>query len=238
MKRFAPSEYAGNGYEGVDMYQPKAVVWEATKKSGMEYTRFSCGLFMSVLATGTPKPVTDVGLREGRESGEEEALAGLRPWNFVLNMKAGTADLVNEGRGQMVVTDTRDVARFVWKALELERWPEDMAMRGDVVSFRELVGLLEKVQGRTFLIKENDLDGLLDEAAKDPSKAFYNQTRVAIEKGWAMVGDDLNRAFPDVKPVTARQYIEKWWSGVELGDPAWVENKTFGQKNMDRAASK
>lgn len=77
-KRFAPSEYAGQGYEGVDMYAGKAEVFEAVKASGLEFTRFNCGLFMSVLATGTPKGLTAVGEREGRQSGEEEALAGLR----------------------------------------------------------------------------------------------------------------------------------------------------------------
>lgn len=75
VQRFAPSEYAGNGYEGVEMYRPKAEVWKAVRKSGIpEYTRFNCGLFMSVLATGTPKEVTEVGLREGRQTGEQ------KPW--------------------------------------------------------------------------------------------------------------------------------------------------------------
>lgn len=153
-------------------------------------------------------------------------------------MRAGTADLAGDGSAKMVLTDTRDVARFVYRALELERWPEHLGMQGDVVSFQELVGMLEDVQGRKFSVKENDLDVLLDEAAKNPSKALYNQARVALQKGWAMVGDDLNRAFPDVKPVKARQFIEKWWSGLELEEPAWVDNKIFGQRDFDNAKTK
>ncbi len=77
--RFAPSEYAGRTNEGVDLYAGKEVVWKAVQTSGLEYTRFACGLFMSIMATGTPKPMTVVGEREGLKSGEEEALAGLRP---------------------------------------------------------------------------------------------------------------------------------------------------------------
>lgn len=231
VKRWAPSEYAGNGYEGVDLYQPKAVVWEATEKSGLEYTRFNCGLFMSVLATGTPKPPTEIGKREGLKTGEEEALAGLRPWNFVLNVKAGTADFAGDGTGPMVLTDMRDVAQFVWHALSLEKWSPDTGMRGDIKSFRELVQILERVQGRKFLTRDNSFEKL-EEEAKGPSKQFYNQARMALEKGWGMVGDDLNRAFPDTKPTTCEEFIEKWWGGVELGEPAWEEMKSFGEADF------
>lgn len=231
VKRWAPSEYAGHGYEGVALYQPKAVVWEATQKSGLEYTRFECGLFMSVLATGTPKPPTEVGEREGVKTGEEEALAGLRPWNFILNLKAGTADFAGDGSGPTVLTDMRDVAQFVWRALSLEKWSPETSMRGDVKSFRELVQILEKVQGRKFLTQDNSFEKL-EEEAKDPSKQFYNQARLALEKGWGMVGDDLNRAFPDVKPVTCEEFIEKWWGGVQLGDAAWEDMKSFGENDF------
>ncbi|KAF2168190.1 hypothetical protein M409DRAFT_21634 [Zasmidium cellare ATCC 36951] len=231
IKRFAPSEYAGNGYEGVDLYQPKAVVWEATQKSGLEYTRFGCGLFMSVLATGTPKGRTEVGEREGVATGEEEALAGLRPWNFVVNVKAGTADFAGDGSAPTVLTEMRDVARFVWEALSLEKWEPDMGMRGDVKSFRELVQILEKVQGRKFLSQDNSFEKL-EEEAEDPSKRFYNQARMALEKGWGMVGDDLNRAFPNVKPTTCEEFIEKWWGGVQLGEAKWEEMKSFSEEDF------
>ena len=176
VKRFAPSEYAGDKYAGVDLYAGKGDVWEATRKSGLEYTRFSCGLFTSVLATGTPKPLTEVGQREGRKTGEEEALAGLRPWNYVVNLKAGTADYPGDGTAPMCITDMRDVALFVFRALDLETWPEDLGMRGDVKSFKELVEICERVQKRKWLTKHNSLEEL---AAKvdDPGKRFYNQTR-------------------------------------------------------------
>lgn len=231
VRRFAPSEFAGEGYTGIDLYAPKAVVWEATRASGLEYTRFNCGLFMSVLATGTPKPVTEEGRREGRQSGEEEALAGLRPWNYVVNVRAGTADLPGDGTAPMVLTDMRDVAKFVWRALSLPSWPENLGMRGDVKSWREIVAILEKVQGRKFLIQETRLEEL-EEGAKQPQLRFYNQTRIAIAKAWGMVSDELNHASPDVKPITTEEFVEKWWSGVDLPAPAWTENKAFGASDF------
>ena len=139
VKRFAPSEYAGRENEMVELYQPKVEVWEAAKRvsdeTGMEVTQFQCGLFMSILATGTTKSVTEVGRSEGAETGQEEALAGLRPWNFVINMKAGTADLPGDGAAPIVWTDMRDISTFVYRSLSLEHWPRVMGMRGDVKSF-------------------------------------------------------------------------------------------------------
>ncbi|KAM3423369.1 hypothetical protein BST61_g804 [Cercospora zeina] len=182
---------------------------------------------MSVLATGTPKDVTEIGIREGRRTGEEEALAGLRPWNFVINIRAGTADLAGDGSAEMVLMDTRDVAKFVWEALSAEKWEPVMGMRGDVTSFRELVEKLERVTWRKFLVRENAIDVLEQEARENQSRAFYNQARTAIAKGWALVGDDLNKAYPQVKPASVDEFIEKWWAGVELGQPSWAVDQAF-----------
>ncbi|KAK5128907.1 hypothetical protein LTR85_000240 [Meristemomyces frigidus] len=204
VKRFAPSEYASISNEGIDLYRHKSEVWAATQKCGMEYTRFSCGLFMSLLATGTPKPVTAVGEREGAKSGEEEALAGLRPWNFVINIKAGTADLLGDGSTEI-----------------------NLGVRGDVKSFRDIVRMVERVQKRKFLVGENSVASMKEKTA-DPGKTFYNQVRVAIAEGWGKkVPRNLNEAFPDVRTVTCEESVEMWWSGVELPESSWGEDQSF-----------
>ncbi|KXL43818.1 hypothetical protein M433DRAFT_139886 [Acidomyces richmondensis BFW] len=226
VKRWAPSEYAGSNYGDIDLYQPKAVVWEATLRSGIEYTRFSCGLFTSILGTGTSKPVTEVGRREGARSGEEEALAGLRPWNFVLNMRNGTTDLPGDGTAPLVWTEMRDVATFVFHALDLDRWPQELGMRGDVKSFDEVVKIVERVQNRKFLIRKNTIHEM-KKGMEIPGKRFYNQCRIALAQGWGMVPDHLNKAFPSIEPTTCETYIEKWWRNVELPAPAWSEDQSF-----------
>lgn len=228
VKRFAPSEFAlkGGSYD-VDLYAGKREVWEAVVASGMEYTRFSCGIFMGLLGTGTPKSVTAVGVAEGAESGEEEALAGLRPWNFVVNVRAGTADLPGDGRGKVVFTDTRDVARFVERALGMERWPEELGMRGDLMDWREMIEVLEMVQGRKFLVRENGVEDMERVAKEVEGKRFYNQVRVALMRGEGVVGDELNQVFPDVKPTSVEYFVGKWWDGVELGEARWEEDQSF-----------
>jgi hypothetical protein len=228
VKRFAPSEFSlrGGGY-GLDLYAGKREVWDAVVASGMESTRFSCGIFMGFLGTGTPKGVSAVGEREGASNGEEEALGGLRAWDFVVNVRNGTADLPGDGKQAVVFTDTRDVARFVEAALGLEVWPEELGMRGDLMDWRELVGVFERVQGRKFLVRENEVGEMERVAREVEGKRFYNQVRVALVKGEGVVGDELNRAFPDIKPVGVEEFVRKWWEGVELGEARWEEDRSF-----------
>lgn len=228
VQRFAPSEFAfrGGGYS-LELYAGKREVWDAVVGSGMEYTRFSCGMFLGLLATGTPKDVTSVGAGEGAASGEEEALGGLRPWNFVVNVKAGTADMPGDGRGKVVFTDTRDVARFVEAALGMERWPEELGMRGDLMDWREMVGVLEEVQGRKFLVRENSVEDMERVAREVEGKRFYNEVRVAFARGEGIVGDELNRAFPEIKPMDVKTFARKWWDGVQLGEAKWEEDQSF-----------
>jgi hypothetical protein len=228
VKRFAPSEFSlrGGGYD-LELYAGKKAVWDAVVASGMEYTRFSCGIFMGFLGTGTPKSVSAVGEREGAKSGEEEALGGLRAWDFVVNGGNGTADFPGDGRRDVAFTDTRDVARFVEGALGMEVWPEELGMRGDLMDWRELVRIFERVQGRQFLVRENEVVEMDRVAREVEGKRFYNQVRVALANGEGIVGDELNRAFPGVKPVGVEEFVRKWWEGVELGEARWEEDRSF-----------
>jgi hypothetical protein len=228
VKRFAPSEFSlrGGGYD-LDLYAGKKAVWDAVVASGMEFTRFSCGIFMGFLGTGTPKGVSADGEREGAQSGEEEALGGLRAWDFVVNVRNGTADFPGDGTGAVTFTDTRDVARFVEGALGMEVWEEEMGMRGDLMDWRTLVGVLERVQGRGFLVRENEVREMERVAREVEGKRFYNQVRIALVNGDGVVGDELNRAFPEVRPVGVEEFLRKWWEGVELGEARWEADRSF-----------
>ncbi len=208
VKRFAPSEYAGPGNDGIDAYAHKEAVWQAVKASGLEYTKFACGLFMNVFVTGTPRA-------------EEEALAGLRPWNFIVNVKAGTADLPGDGEAKATFTESRDVAKFVAASLDLDKWDEESGMEGSTVSLNEVVKLAEKVTKRKFLIKHNSLAELAEMINADPGTCFYNQIRLAIAEGKVTVKPTLNEKCPHLKPWHMEEWLEKWWGGVELGEPAW-----------------
>ena len=129
VERFAPSEYAIKNHGDWDLYARKIPVWEAKKASGIEYTQLTCGIFMNTLGTGTPK-------------GKTEALGGLRPWTFIINMKAGTADLPGDWNSKLTFTRTQDIEKLVAAALDLDRWEEEMGMVESTMSYNEVVGAI------------------------------------------------------------------------------------------------
>ena len=211
VKRFAPSEYANKEYGDWDFYAGKIPVLEATKASGMEYTQFTCGIFTNYLGTGTPK-------------GESEALAGLRPMNYVINVKAGTADLPGDGNAKMVFTRVQDVGKFVAAALDLDKWEEEMGMVGSTMSYNEVVAAIEKVTQRKMLVKKNTEEELKTMIQKDEGSRFYNQVRLSIAQGKMRVAPTLNKLAPQVRPWTVEEFVEEYWSGVELEEAAWAKD--------------
>lgn len=213
VKRFAPSEFAHPTHDGIDLYAPKKIVWEAVQKSGLEYTQFSCGLFMNGLATATPKE-------------ETVALAGLRPWNFVANTKSGTADLPGDGSAKLAITEINDICRYVVASVDLDHWDEFSGIASELLSFNEIIAILEDVTKRKFLRKENSQEEMT-EAATNPSRRFYEQVRLAIARGEFDLKPTLNSKFPDIHPITVREFAKKWWSGVDLPEPSWDEDKIF-----------
>lgn len=48
-----------------------------------------------------------------------------------------------------------------------------------------------------------------------------------IAVGEAVLEPTLIRLFPDVNPWTLEEYLERYWSGVELGEPAWEKDSIF-----------
>ena len=208
VKRFAPSEFAIREYQDWDFYAGKIPVWEAAKASGMECTQFTCGIFMNYLGTGTPKEGT-------------EALSGLRPWNFVINTNAGTADLPGDGNTKLTFTRLQDVGKFVAAALDLDKWEEEMGMVGDSMSYNEVVSAIEKVTKRKMLVKRNSEEELKKLIEEVEGARFYNQVRLSIAQGKVVVKPTLNKLAPDVKPWTVEKFLETYWDGVEVGEAAW-----------------
>ena len=208
VKRFAPSEFAIREYQDWDLYAGKTPVWEAAKASGMECTQFTCGIFMNYLGTGTPKDGT-------------EALSGLRPWNFVINTNAGTADVPGDGNTKLTLTRLQDVGKFVAAALDLDKWEEEMGMVGDTKSYNEVISAIEKVTKRKMLVKKNSEDELKKLIKEVEGARFYNQVRLSVAQGKVQVRPTLNELAPDIEPWTVEKFLETYWGGVELSEAAW-----------------
>ncbi|CAF9911788.1 hypothetical protein IMSHALPRED_010575 [Imshaugia aleurites] len=152
-------------------------------------------IFMDTLGTGTPK-------------GETEALGGLRPWTFIINMKAETADLPGDWNSKLTLTRTQDIGKLVAAALDPDRWEEEMGMN---------------VTKKKMLVKENTEEDVKKMIQEVEGARFYNQVRLSIAQGEGVVESTLNKKAPHIKPWIVEEYLERYWSGVELGEAAWEE---------------
>ena len=99
-----------------------------------------------------------------------------------------------------------------------------MGMVGSTMRYNEVIGAIEKVTGRKMLVKENSEEELKKMIKEDEGAAFYNQVRLSIARGGMQVEPTLNKLAPDVKPWTVEEFLENYWSGVELGEAAWAKD--------------
>jgi nucleoside-diphosphate-sugar epimerase len=205
VKRFVPSDWLIHRYDEVTAYNAKAIVWDAVRLSGLEYTRFITGIWMNLFGVGSPY-------------NEAEALSGYRGPSFLINIKEGTALLPDDGSQKVVFTDRRDVARFVAATLDLDRWEPDNFLVGDKKSYGEVLELAERITGQSFKrshISNDEIQTMLD-SHPDPGTQFFYEFKRLVAKRRLDFDGNLNQRFPEIKTLTVEEYLEKYWSGTRL----------------------
>lgn len=122
-KRFVPSEFATRGLpdDVMEVYRAKAIVADAVRKSGLEYTIFECGFFLNYLGTGTP------------------GQGYMGPFKPLIDVENCTASFVGDGNYHTVQTHGDDVGKFVAASLDLDKWPEVSRMAGDRKAVNEMI---------------------------------------------------------------------------------------------------
>lgn len=204
VKRFAPSEWAFPTYETVEIYRFKEVVWQACLQSGLEVTRFYCGVWTNIYARGA--------LRD-----PEEASGGLREDPLGVDVAKHTARLLVDGDAKLTFTRVQDVAAFAVRALELPHWDLNSYMMGDVQSFNQIKEIAEEITGVVFeatYITADDIQERL--ASPDFRTRLFAQYDLAITRGDMHLQPGsgvktLNVLFPDVKPWTVREFLERYF---------------------------
>lgn len=134
-ERFVPSEFATRGLpdDVLEAYRAKAVIADAVRKSGLEYTIFECGFFLNYLGTGTP------------------GQGYMGPFKPLIDVENCTATFVGDGNYHTVQTHGDDVGKFVAASLDLDRWPAVSRMAGDRKTVNEIIALAEAVRGTSVL---------------------------------------------------------------------------------------
>lgn len=77
--------------------------------------------------------------------------SNLKPEVICIDIANKKAALPGDGKTPVTFTYSYDVARFVVKALDLEKWPREMRITRETVAFNEFLGVVEDVVGKSLL---------------------------------------------------------------------------------------
>lgn len=216
ISRFAPAEF-GLGVLAshmVDMFQPSLEVMAELKKvkeshPGFEYTGFHAGLFMNYLGYGA--------------SDAEAATHGMRDtWVFVWDVKNMRAEIPLTRDGEvpsMTLTEIADVGRFVAAACLLPKgqWQVDFSMEGETLRMDKVVEVIEEIRGGKMVVQYRPYGGIekdeQQEEVEYPNK-FWLQVELVVGEdkiGAGRLPATLNQLCPTVKPISIREYLNKFW---------------------------
>ena len=216
-------------------------VWnECVKnKDRIESAKFNIGSFMNYFGLGihttSTAPSDDETMLQqlqaggGYAAGEDEAIQGLQRQGdlkdgsgaFLIGMKNAIAELPMKEDGQwprISMISMRDVGRFLVASLDLQKWEEDMTMVGDTLTMGELLAHAEAVTGKKFQVevtnKESQQKRLRDIAPEDFMGMIWAEFKLAYIRDLedeAVLRPVVNKLCPTVKPMSVREYMEKYW---------------------------
>lgn len=193
------------------LYMWKFKAADRLESSGLEYTRFSNGMFMDYWFS--PRI----------------------PSAFKFNM-ANWVDMDNffaaipgDGHTPLVFTHSRDIARFVVAVLEIPRWEKRYHLVGDRLTLNDFVRIAEEISGHSFEKHSDSLDELLmgrctlvpaarkaAEQVQDPT-SFVSMIAGAgamVAQGGMDLSDEanLNALFPDLKTLRVQEAVKIYYS--------------------------
>ncbi|KPM43139.1 hypothetical protein AK830_g3424 [Neonectria ditissima] len=220
VKRFAPSEYASSAAVNMPWWAGKTQTRQYLEKVNeneqvLEYTLFQSGLFLDYLAS------------------PYQTAKHVAPLDSIFDFQNLRA-IVVEGHEDaiMTLTTVADIASVVALAVEYEgQWPRVGGIRGNRLTFEEILDIGERVRGRPFTIEKVKLDDLeaghlkTSWALEKRHRAVSEEQAAALVKvvsigmllssvkgAWA-VSDEFNQLFPDYKFTETEEFLSRVWAG-------------------------
>ncbi|GLA19993.1 hypothetical protein AnigIFM62618_008119 [Aspergillus niger] len=209
-KRFIPSIFAGFAYpvKYPEVAKSKTEVLEELAKTSLMHTAIYNGMFMDFY--GSPLLKSNVG-----------------PFPMFVDIASKMAAKPGSGDEAIVLTRVLDIARFVVRILDLAEWPKESYIIGDRVTFHDFVNMAEEARGTKFQVTCDSKEEL--EAGQITELPCYSATFAAVGKeltkqlyaqnGLWIIGKELdlrpastlNEIFPDIKPMSLREFLELSW---------------------------
>ncbi|RAH72544.1 uncharacterized protein BO66DRAFT_427032 [Aspergillus aculeatinus CBS 121060] len=213
--RFLPSEYSFIQTADLLEIDPSIKHWLAAANKlhhdapSLNFTRVIPGFFMDYW--GMPHVRTH-----------------LQPGVFGIDVPNGRAAIPGDGNDRLCMTYTYDMARFVVRLLEevdAAEWPEFSVVVGDVVTYNELLGLVEDIRGRKFSVVYDSPEEINQGQVTVPAvpegctEAEAHEVTVLVSRLTIAgvfdlpVEGRLNARFPEIKPVKVKEFLVDAWKG-------------------------
>ncbi|CAI7667760.1 uncharacterized protein N7487_006477 [Penicillium crustosum] len=209
-KRFIPSEYSFVQTTELLPIDPSIQYWldaaDRLKASGLQYTRVIPGFFMDYW--GMPHVQTH-----------------LQPFAFGIDISSGTAAIPGDGNNVICMTYTYDMATYLVKALDLDEWPEFTVIVGDEVTYNQVLSMAEEFTGKKFKVTYDSLEQIktgdvtvppqpegIESSSDELKEVTALVSRLTVNNVFQLPGDRLNTRFPEVKPITMRQFLHNAWN--------------------------
>ncbi|RGP67060.1 isoflavone reductase like irl [Fusarium longipes] len=186
----------------------KVMAQEELRKTNLEWTSIHNGFFVDFWGSSATKTY----------------LPNAATFIDIPNRKAAIP-----GSGDVPVTFTfsKDVARYVAAYLDAERWEQRTFIVGDKVTLNHMVEIAEEVTGDKFTVTHDSVEMMKKgELTELPGQVrMYNfvpkavlQSVMAAYGLWVETGGfdldeskTLNKEFPDIKPVSVRDFLQEAW---------------------------
>lgn len=216
VKTFIPSEYGIHYTPALAEFHPPTKYWldasAALKASNLRYTSVILGWLLDY--HGFPRVPSH-----------------MKPFIYVLDFANRRAVLPGDGTGLVSVLHSSDVARYIAAMLEQDVWPEVSAFASDCMSWGEMVGVAEEIMGEKWDVSYDSVEtmekgkGHLFEQPEGSYEGFSDEElrQMASEFGLMAVNGVMdvtgngtrNAEFPDIKPITIREIVQKAWGKKE-----------------------
>lgn len=194
VKRFVPSDYSVDyrkvDYGDSDNLDMRKEVFSYLQQSGLEYTLILNGAFMDNI--GTPY---------------------MPQFNFAKN----TFEYWGDGEAPLDFTTTDDTAKFVAEAVnDPDLANTALEVAGEVLSNKQLLAAYEEATGKKLPEKQlgsvEDLKAWIEQKkpmANSPVEYLPQQYEYVMVSGKAKLDNIQNSRYPNIKPLTVRQYLEQ-----------------------------
>ncbi len=194
VKRFIPSDFSVDyrklDYGDNDNLDMRKQVFEHLTASGLEYTLILNGAFMDIIPT---------------------------PYMPQFDLENGIFKYWGDGKTPVDMTTTEDTAKYVAEAVSDPKLANTaLEVAGEVLTMKQLKSAYESATGKKLEVQHlgsvEELKSWIEkkkQTADSPLKYIPQQYEYVMVSGKGKLDNIQNSRYPQIKPLTVREYIKR-----------------------------